>query len=99
MNHNQFSRTKALWDEYSKAFKNIDTLLLLPPAAVREEYDESFDKEKFLNDIKKESNVNIKMVKDYSEARNELKKYLNSDTIVVTVGATPVYKITDDLYE
>ena len=90
----QISRTVALQDAYSEAFKNATTLFLLSPTPVRESSNASFDLETFAESIRNKSGISVVLVKNYDEAYAQLLSFDRDDCVLLTVGATEVYQVS-----
>jgi UDP-N-acetylmuramate--alanine ligase len=95
-----YSRTKLLFDDFSKAFDNIDELFVVITdifASLREKSDESVSGAKLaeaINASRGEVHY-VSRLADVVEYINE--KKLRSDTILVTMGAGDVYTIHSKL--
>lgn len=95
-----FTRTKSLFNDFQKAFKNIDELLVIVTeiyASLREQPDDSISGEKLAQAMMANStNVHyLATLPDVVQYINE-KKY-RSDTVIVTMGAGDVYTIHSGL--
>ena len=94
-----YSRTKALFDDFAKSFKDADKVLLLPIYFAREAKDESVSSEKLVNAINKTINKegdDARAYPDFKSAENAVVALkLGSKDIFVTMGAGEAYKISD----
>src|SRR3989344_42839 len=94
-----YSRTKALFDDFAKSFKDADKVLLLPIYFAREDKDESVSSEKLVNAINKTINKegdDARAYPDFKSAENAVVALkLGSKDIFVTMGAGEAYKISD----
>lgn len=95
-----YSRTKMLFDEFSKAFENIDELFVIITdiyASLRELPDDSVSGKKLVDAITtSQRDVHyVPTLPDVVQYINE--KKLRSDTILVTMGAGDVYTIHSKL--
>lgn len=91
-----YSRTKSLFDEFSKAFNGVDELLLLDIYAARE-IDDGSVSSKMLCDAVSQNGVNAKYMPSFEAACNYLKSHINEGDLVITMGAGDVYKVGDML--
>jgi UDP-N-acetylmuramate--alanine ligase len=93
-----YSRTKALFSDFAKSFRDTDKVLLLPIYFAREDKDPSISSEKLAEAIVQEG----EQAEAYSsfalaeEAVQALK--LGSKDIFVTMGAGEAYKIADKVF-
>ncbi len=93
-----YSRTKALFDDFAKSFKEADKTLLLPIYFAREDKDASVSSEKLAEAINKEGDhaqafSSFELAEKYVEALN-----LGSQDIFVTMGAGEAYKVADKVF-
>jgi UDP-N-acetylmuramate--alanine ligase len=92
-----YSRTKVLLAEFSKAFKDIDTLILLPVfKSLRDTENDILSKEEYEKGFSQNKNV------IFLENFGDVVEYVNkncqsSDFVIVTIGAGDVYKIAYQL--
>lgn len=90
-----YSRTKALFDEFSKSFILADQVYLLPIYFAREAKDESVSSDILAVAIKKEG-VKVESFTDFATAENRvLALNLGKDDILVTMGAGEAYKVAE----
>jgi UDP-N-acetylmuramate--alanine ligase len=91
-----YSRTKILFDEFTRCFDDASEVLLLPIFAAREKFDPSVSSDSLAIEI---ANVNPKLNVVSFKNMETLVDYLHihnsSDKIVITMGAGDVYKIYD----
>ncbi|MBI5122963.1 UDP-N-acetylmuramate--L-alanine ligase [Candidatus Roizmanbacteria bacterium] len=95
-----YSRTKMLFEEFTKAFDNIDELFVIVTeiyASLREAPDNSISGEKLVESI----SLSHKDI-HYLPALNDVVQYINekkfrADTILVTMGAGDIYTIHSKL--
>jgi len=96
-----YSRTKALFDDFAKSFKDADRVLLLPIYFAREAKDESISSEKLAEAIKLTSeNQNIQAFSDFESAENFVESLdWGPKDVFVTMGAGEAYKVADKVFE
>lgn len=94
-----YSRTKALFNDFAKCFKGIDSVLLLPIFFAREEKDESISSEKLAGAIVL-AGEKAKAFGDFSSAESFIKELnLIKGDIFVTMGAGEAYKVADNIFK
>lgn len=100
-----YSRTKALFDDFAKSFKDADRVLLLPIYFAREALDESISSEKLATAIcdfflKEEKQVFVDGFSDFKSAEDAvLALNLGKDDVFVTMGAGEAYKVADNIFK
>lgn len=87
-----FTRTKALFNEFTKCFSEVDELLLLDIYAAREIDDGSVSSEDLGREIRK-TGLKCINVGNHKEAANYLKKVAGKNDLILTVGAGDVVKV------
>ena len=88
----RYSRIKDLKKKFSSSFFLSDTVILCPMYAAGEKKDKNYDSFKFAKLIKKNSNVQVVLIKDQSELQKYLQKNLISNEIVIGMGAGTISK-------
>jgi UDP-N-acetylmuramate--alanine ligase len=94
-----YSRTKALFDDFAKSFKDADQVLLLPIYFAREAKDESISSEKLAEAItiagdNAQAFSSFELAEDYVRGLN-----LGENDIFVTMGAGEAYKVADKVFQ
>lgn len=93
-----YSRTKALFKEFSKSFSLADRILLLPIYFAREDIDESVSSDKLAEAIGREGE-NAENFADFAQAEAYVKSLnLGKNDIFVTMGAGEAYKVADKVF-
>ena len=91
-----YSRTKALFEDFTKSFKDADNVLLLPIFFAREAKDESVSSEKLANAI----GESAKSFSNFELAENFVKTLaLGKNDVFVTMGAGEAYKVADKVFK
>jgi len=99
-----YSRTKALFDDFAKSFKDADRVLLLPIYFAREALDESVSSEKLANAIyafflKEGEQFCVDAFPDFESAEKFVSNLnLGSSDVFVTMGAGEAYKVADKVF-
>lgn len=93
-----YSRTKALFKEFSESFKGADEVVLLPIYFAREKIDESVSSDQLAiairaNGVKVESFPDFKLALDHVAGLG-----LGKNDVFVTMGAGEAYKIADQVF-
>ena len=95
-----YSRTKMLFEEFSKAFENIDELFVIVTeiyASLREAPDNSITGKKLVESISL-SHKDVYYLSDLSDVVQYInEKKFRADTILVTMGAGDIYTIHSKL--
>ena len=93
----RFSRTKALFEEFTTAFYQADSLLLLPIYAASEDPIEGIDSEHLMEGIKEKGHREVRLFSNRAEVIPSLQEILRPGDVLVTLGAGDVWKIGQDL--
>jgi UDP-N-acetylmuramate--alanine ligase len=93
-----YSRTKELFSEFTQAFLDAASVVLLPIyASAREVPDESVSSGQLAEEIQKRQK-NVFFFEKVSDVLEYIdKNRFGSDTVILTMGAGDVYKISEDL--
>ena len=93
-----YSRTKALFQEFSESFKGADEIVLLPIYFAREKKDESVSSGKLAEAVCAHGERVIAFT-DFELAEEYLKgKDFNENDVFVTMGAGEAYKVADKIF-
>ena len=99
-----YSRTKALFDDFAKSFKDADRVLLLPIYFAREALDKSVSSEKLANAIyafflKEWKQFPVDAFLDLESAEKFVSNLnLGNSDVFVTMGAGEAYKVADKVF-
>lgn len=91
-----FSRTKLLLEEFAVSFTEVDKVVILPIYAAREKMDKTVSSKVLVEKINKKSG-NAVYLPEFEDVLNYLKKNLEGNDILVTMGAGDVYKLGEVL--
>ena len=91
-----YSRTKNHLAEFGKSFKDADLVAVSPIYAAREKNDSSINSEMLAEEIKKNNKTAI-CFNSFSEIENYIIANADKNSIVITMGAGDVYKISTNL--
>ncbi len=93
-----YSRTKALFEDFAKSFKDADKVLLLPIYFAREVKDESISSEILALAIKN-NGKDAQAFKDFGTAETFVKDLKTGENdVFVTMGAGEAYKVADKVF-
>jgi UDP-N-acetylmuramate--alanine ligase len=92
----RFSRTKALFEEFTTAFYQADSLLLLPIYAASEDPIEGIDSGHLMEGIKEKGHREVRLISNRTDVIPSLKEILRPGDVLVTLGAGDVWKIGQD---
>lgn len=93
----RFSRTQALFEEFTTAFYQADSLLLLPIYAASEDPIEGIDSGHLVEGIKEKGHREVRFISNRAEVIPSLKEILRPGDVLITLGAGDVWKIGQDL--
>ncbi|MFH0728953.1 MAG: UDP-N-acetylmuramate--L-alanine ligase [Pseudomonadota bacterium] len=89
----RYSRTQALFDEFSRAFYHTDVLLVMPIYAASEKPIEGVDAQGLSEAIRSHGHREAIFVPDAPAAVSFLKAALRSNDLLLTVGAGDVWRV------
>jgi UDP-N-acetylmuramate--alanine ligase len=93
-----YSRTKQLFEDFTRSFRNADTVILLPIyASAREKPDAGVSSELLLYAMQKTHKDSIFLPKFDNVVEYLNKKRFQDDTVIVTMGAGDIYKVGEKL--
>ncbi|MES2315269.1 MAG: cyanophycin synthetase [Patescibacteria group bacterium] len=93
-----YSRTKALFDEFTKCWADADRVFLLPIYFAREAIDPTVSSEKLEEEIAK-TGQKVEAFPDFGIAEATIKTLnLGPNDVLVTMGAGEAYKVADAVF-
>lgn len=93
----RYSRTKALFDEFTTSFYQADSLFLLPIYPAGEDPIEGINSEHLLEGIKEKGHRDTRLVSNRAEVIPALQDLLKAGDVLVTLGAGDVWKIGQEI--
>lgn len=93
----RYSRTKALFDEFTTSFYQADCLFLLPIYPAGEDPIEGIDSEHLLEGIKEKGHREARLFANRADVIPSLQGLLKTGDVLVTLGAGDVWKIGQEL--
>jgi len=92
----RYSRTKALQEDFARAFYQTDVLIVLPIYAAGEEPIPGITAEQLVEQIKKFGHRDVCYAANFIEAHNLLKEKLRDGDLLLTLGAGDVWKVGEE---
>ena len=89
----RYTRTRALFDEFSRCFYQSDLLMVLPIYAASEKKIEGIDSRSLAEAIRRHGHKQVLSVDGFEEAVEKLYPILDRGDILLTLGAGDVWKI------
>jgi UDP-N-acetylmuramate--alanine ligase len=93
----RYTRTQALFDEFTRSFYQSDVLLVLPIYAAGEKRIEGLSGHDLCEGIKAHGHKDVFCAADAKEALGFLKKTVQPGDLVLTLGAGDVFKVGEQL--
>ena len=91
-----YSRTKALFDEFTEAFSDSDLAIIAPIYFAREERDESINSKMLVDAINKNGKKAI-FIEKFEEMADYIKENTKEGDIILTIGAGDIYKVGESI--
>ena len=91
----RYSRTRALFDEFSRAFYQSDVLVVLPIYAASEKKIEGVTSQNLCEEIKAHGHKEVIHTDGFKAALSHLKQTLQPGDVLLTLGAGDVWKVGD----
>ncbi|MGD8991959.1 MAG: cyanophycin synthetase, partial [Desulfobacterales bacterium] len=89
----RYSRTRALFDEFSRAFYQSDALVVLPIYAASEKKIEGVSSKKLCEEIKAHGHKEVICTDGFEAALAFLENNLQPGDVLLTLGAGDVWKV------
>ncbi len=89
----RYSRTQALFDEFSRAFYQSDVLLVMPIYAASEKEIQGISSQNLCEEIKAHGHKEVIYVDGFKAAHSFLKQHLQPRDLLLTLGAGDVWKV------
>jgi len=89
----RYSRTRALFDEFSRAFYQSDVLVVLPIYAASEKKIEGVTSQNLCEEIKAHGHKEVIHADGFKTALSHLKQTLQPGDVLLTLGAGDVWKV------
>jgi UDP-N-acetylmuramate--alanine ligase len=89
----RYTRTQALFDDFSRSFYQSDTLIVLPIYAASEKPIKGIDSLRLCASIQAHGHKDVRYVKDLETAVETLEEITGQGEVVLTLGAGNVYQV------
>ena len=89
----RYSRTQALFDDFTRAFYQSDLLVVLPIYAAGEKKIKGVEGHTLFEGIRSHGHREVVYMQDFETAVSHLKKVLTQSDILLTLGAGDVWKV------
>ena len=93
----RYSRTEALFDDFTRSFYQSDVLVVLPIYAASEKAIKGVDSQLLFEEIRAHGHKDVVFVPSFTAAVAHLKQTLTAGDILLTLGAGDVYKLGETL--
>jgi UDP-N-acetylmuramate--alanine ligase len=93
----RYTRTRALFDEFTRAFYQSDELLVLPVYAASEDPIEGVNADNLCEGIKAHGHRSVRCMPGFKQTVSHLKKTLKPGDLLLTLGAGDVWKVGEDV--
>jgi len=92
----RYTRTKALEEDFARAFYHTDVLIVLPIYAASEEPIPGVTAERLVDQIKKFGHRDVCYAPDFAGAHKLLEEKLQDGDLLLTLGAGDVWKVGEE---
>jgi UDP-N-acetylmuramate--alanine ligase len=93
----RYTRTRALFDEFTRAFYESDSLTVLPVYSAGEKEIEGVDAQLLAESIAAHGHKEVVFKEDFAAAVSHLKNILKAGDILLTLGAGDVWKVGEEI--
>jgi UDP-N-acetylmuramate--alanine ligase len=93
----RYSRTEALFDDFTRSFYQSDMLVVLPIYAASEKAIKGVDSQSLFEEIRAHGHKDVVFMPSFKTAVSHLKQTLTAGDILLTLGAGDVYKLGETL--
>ncbi|MCP3900604.1 MAG: UDP-N-acetylmuramate--L-alanine ligase, partial [Desulfobacteraceae bacterium] len=95
----RYTRTKELFDDFTRSFYRSDILILLPIYAASEKQIKGVNSEKLQQGIRSHGHKDVTYAADFDEALSILTKTIKKNDLILTLGAGDIYTLGEKLVE
>ncbi|MEE8432992.1 MAG: UDP-N-acetylmuramate--L-alanine ligase [Candidatus Desulfatibia sp.] len=93
----RYTRTQALFDDFTRSFYQSDMLVVLPIYAASEKAIKGVDSQLLFEEIRAHGHKDVVFMPSFKAAVSHLKQTLTAGDILLTLGAGDVYKLGETL--
>ncbi len=95
----RYSRTKGLFDEFTRSFYQSDILIVVPIYAASEEPIEGVDAQHLCKGIQEHGHKDVSFAPDFTQALSMITHKAKKGDLVLTLGAGDIYTLGEELVE
>lgn len=95
----RYTRTKELFDDFTRSFYRSDILILLPIYAASEKEIKNVNSKNLQKGIKAHGHKNVFYADDFEKALTIVTETISKDDLVLTLGAGDIYTLGEKLLE
>jgi UDP-N-acetylmuramate--alanine ligase len=95
----RYTRTQALFDEFSKAFYQADELIVTEIYSAGEAPIEGVKAKQIADGVQEHGHRNVRFISDFEEIVDHLQKNVRPGDTVLTLGAGNIYQVGEKLIE
>lgn len=95
----RYTRTKGLFQEFTRAFYQSDILIVLPIYAASEQVIEGVDAQSLCDAIREHGHKDVSHAPDFTQALSIITHKVRKGDMVLTLGAGDIYTLGDKLLD
>ena len=95
----RYTRTKGLFDEFTRSFYQSDILIILPIYAASEKKIEGVDAKNLCEGIREHGHKDVSYAPDFKQALSMITHKAKKGDMVLTLGAGDIYTLGEELVE
>jgi UDP-N-acetylmuramate--alanine ligase len=92
----RYTRTRALGEEFARAFNHADVVIVLPIYAAGEDPIDGVSADRLAAMIKKHGHHDVAYASDFAEALRLLREKLREGDLLITLGAGDVWRVGEE---
>ena len=95
----RYTRTQALFDEFTRSFYQSDVLIVLPIYAASEQAIEGVNAQHLCDGIREHGHKDVSYAPDFNQALSMITHKIKTDDLVLTLGAGDIYTLGEKLID
>ena len=95
----RYTRTQALFDEFTRSFYQSDVLIVLPIYAASEQAIDGVDAQLLCDGIREHGHKDVSYAPDFNQALSMITHKIKTDDLVLTLGAGDIYTLGEKLID
>ena len=95
----RYTRTKGLFQEFTRAFYQCDILIVLPIYAASEQEIEGVNSQQLCKGIEEHGHKDVSYAPDFTQALSMITHKVKKNDVVLTLGAGDIYTLGEELVE